>query len=115
MSNHKTVNAKDTEFTTDETKIPEEYETIKVEKDNETSAETPQRGDYVKIGRTWPDIAFPFIDKISGNIYIFIAVLFYCVAIVTGHLRNKEDFFWTTLSIVVSSLIISLYNFFKKK
>ncbi len=124
MSNYKIANYKDTESATDETKIPEIYETTEAEKESETLAGTPPSKDYEKItGRTPTDLAFLFINKIDGNIYTiiasFFAVLLYGIAISTGHLRNIEDFLWATLAIVVTSSIIplwvSLRNLFKKK
>ena len=124
MSNYKIANYKDTESATDETKIPEIYETTEAKKDGETLAGTPPNKDYEKItGRTPTDLAFLFIKKIDGNIYAiitsFFAILLYGIAISTGHLRNIEDFLWVTLAIVGTSLIIPLCaffcNLFKKK
>jgi hypothetical protein len=75
---------------------------------------TPSSSEYKKIGKTWPDLVYPFTDKIRGNIYIVVATLIFIFAIVSGNLKNKNDFFWVFLSVIILCLIIFLYNRFKK-
>lgn len=120
MPNYKRVNYKDTESATGENIIPGIYEIAEPEKEAETLGGTPPSEEYEKItGRTPTDLAFYLINKINSNIYAlttaFFAVLLYSIALTTGHLGSKEDFFWVTLAIVVTSSIIPLWNLFKKK
>ena len=116
MSNYKKVNIKNVAPTNDETKTPEKYDIPEENEDSPTSAGSPTKEGFEKIvGRTPWDMAFLLFNKIGGNIYLattsFFALLLYGLAISTGHLKNKEDFLWITLSIIVTSLIIPLGNF----
>lgn len=127
MSNYKKINTKNVESTNDETKTIEKHGSAEDDQDRPTSdGSLTNEGSEKIVGRTPWDMVFLLFSKMGGHIYLvtppFYALFLYGLAISTGHLKNKEDFLWTTLAIIVISLIIplgnflfNLYNSYKKK